>query len=324
MAFDVVDASSLEAPLSAVQARTLREIVTYIRRENLPAGTHLREWHLAKLVGTSRSPVQAALNHLAALGLVEHDRNRGFFLQVPATSLADFSENLTTSAEDPLYLQIADGRLRGVIPDTVLEADLMRQFNATRNAVHRALSRIQQEGWVERAKGHGWHFTPMINSIEAYEESYAFRLMIEPAALLTPGFRPDPDLLADLRRQQQHIVQGGYKTMTPAELFEANARFHETLAACSGNRFVAQAVRRMDQLRRLVELGQAKQRPARKSQAEEHLGILEKVEQGDFLAAATLMRAHLEGARRQKAVSTFLVHPHSRCSLMRMGHWMRI
>jgi DNA-binding GntR family transcriptional regulator len=61
----------------------------------------------------------------------------------------------------------------------------------------------------------------------------------------------------------------------------------------------------MDQLRRLVELGQAKQRPARKSQAEEHLGILEKVEQGDFLAAATLMRAHLEGARRQKAVSTF-------------------
>ena len=68
MAFDVVDATSSEAPLSAVQARTLREIVAYIRREDLPAGTHLREWHLARLVGTSRSPVQAALNHLAGLG----------------------------------------------------------------------------------------------------------------------------------------------------------------------------------------------------------------------------------------------------------------
>jgi DNA-binding GntR family transcriptional regulator len=305
MTLNVVDATSLETSLSTVQARILREIVAYIRREDLPAGTHLREWHLAKLVGTSRSPVQAALSYLATLGFVEQDRNRGFFLHVPATSLADFSEQLTTSAEDPLYLQIADGRLRGIIPDTVLEADLMRQFNASRNAVHRALSRIQQEGWAERAKGHGWHFTPMINSIEAYEESYAFRLMIEPAALLTPSFKPDQDLLASLRRQQQYIVQGGYQTMTPAELFEANARFHETLAACSGNRFVAQAVRRMDQLRRLVELGQAKQRPARKGQAEEHLGILEKVEHGDFLGAATLMRAHLEGARRQKAVSAF-------------------
>jgi DNA-binding GntR family transcriptional regulator len=305
MSLEAAVPGSAETPLSDVQVRTLREIVAFIRRENLPAGAHLVEWQLARLVGTSRSPVQAALNHLQALGFVEHDRNRGFFLCVPATSLADFSEQLATSAEDPLYLQIADGRLRGVIPDTVMEADLMRQFGASRNAVHKALSRIQQEGWVERARGHGWCFIPMINSVEAYEESYAFRLMIEPAGLLSPGFRIDRDVLADLRKQQEHIVRGGYHSMTPGELFEANAHFHETLAACSGNRFVVQTVRRMDQLRRLVELRQAKRRSARKSQAEQHLGILDKIEQGDFLAAATLMRSHLEGARRQKAVSAF-------------------
>lgn len=63
--------------------------------------------------------------------------------------------------------------------------------------------------------------------------------------------------------------------MTPQELFEANSYFHETLAACSGNRFLQQTVRRLERLRRLVEYRQASARAPRKGQAEEHLAILE-------------------------------------------------
>jgi DNA-binding GntR family transcriptional regulator len=51
---------------------------------------------------------------------------------------------------------------------------------------------------------------------------------------------------------------------------------------------------------------QAENRLPRKGQAEEHLAILEALTKGDFLRAATLMRDHLEGAKRQKVLSANL------------------
>jgi len=180
------------------------------------------------------------------------------------------------------------------------EADLMREFSVGRAILRKVLSRIQQEGWIERRPGHGLEFLPTIDSVEAYEESYALRLAVEPAGLLSPKFRPNRVLLDACRKQQEFIAGAGYRTMTPIELFEANARFHETIAEFSGNRFFVQTVRRMDQLRRLVEYMQAEHRLPRKEQAVEHLAILDAIATGDYLDAATKMREHLDGARRAK------------------------
>ena len=140
----------------------------------------------------------------------------------------------------------------------------------------------------------------MIDSVEAYEESYALRATIEPSGLLSAAFLIDGETLAACRKQQEFIAGGGYLSMTPQELFEANAQFHETLAGCSGNRFLQQTVRRLNQLRRLVEYRQASTRAPRKGQAQEHLAILDCLERGDRLAAADQMRKHLEQARRKK------------------------
>ena len=140
----------------------------------------------------------------------------------------------------------------------------------------------------------------MIDSPAAYEESYLFRNAIEPAGIMSPSFRPDPGAFSALKKEQERIVEGGYLTMTPIELFEANSRFHETIALWSGNRFILHGVRRLDQLRRLVEYKQAIERPPRQIQAREHLAILDAIERLDYLRAATLMRDHLEGARRGK------------------------
>ena len=140
----------------------------------------------------------------------------------------------------------------------------------------------------------------MIDSAEAYEESYVFRTALEPTGLLASGFIADPAELSAVRRQQELIANTGWKTMTPIELFESNSQFHETLAKWSGNRFILQAVRRTDQLRRLVEYRQARSREPRQTQAKEHLEILDAIAAHDALKAASLMRAHLEGARRGK------------------------
>ncbi|WP_321937466.1 GntR family transcriptional regulator [Paraburkholderia sp. J8-2] len=289
-----------QAPLTPLQTRVAREIIALARREDLSVGDRLAESLLAEKIGTSRTPVNAALHHLAALGVVYYDANRGFFMAQAARDVTDVAEQFFKEPDDPLYLKIADDRLARRLPDVVSEADLMRQYDVSRSELRRVLSRMQEEGWLERQVGHGWQFMPMIDSVDAYEESYLFRASIEPTGIMSPTFKANRAELEELRRRQEFIAGSGYLTMNSVELFEANSEFHETIAKWSGNRFIAQSVRRMDRLRRLVEYRQARARKPRQGQAKEHLAILDAIAQHDLLKAATLLREHIDGARRAK------------------------
>jgi DNA-binding GntR family transcriptional regulator len=292
----------MTSDLTSSQQKALREIVAYVRRERIPAGTHLPEWTLAKLIGTSRSPVRVALDRLVASGVMRYDKNRGYSVDASFDNLpADVLEQVH-SADDPLYLRLADARFRGAIPESVTEADLTRMLDASRSDVRKVLVRAQSEGWVEKEAGYGWRFLPMIDSLDAYDDMYSLRAAIEPAGILSPKFRPNLDELHELRREQQAILNGGHEAMTPAERYESNARLHETIAAWSGNRFALQTLRRLDQMRRLAEYRQARQRLPRRALAQEHLDILDAIERGDFLEAASLLRRHIEAARTKKAV----------------------
>lgn len=289
-----------QAELTPLQSRVAREIVAYARRENMRAGEHLAESMLAEQIGTSRSPVNVALRHLAKQGVLQHDLNRGYFLSKDALELDGVAKQFSAEPDDPLYLRIAEDRLAKRLPDEVSEADLMRQYDTSRSVLRKVLSRIQQEGWVEKLVGHGWHFQSLIDSPDAYEESYVFRAAVEPTGLLSNTFTALAAEVAALRRQQQFIFDGGYKTMTEIELFESNSHFHESLAKWSGNRFIYQSVRRTNQLRRLVEYRQARAREPRRIQAQEHLAILDAIQAQDLLKAASLLRNHIDGARRGK------------------------
>lgn len=288
------------ADLTPLQTHVAREIVGYVRRENLKAGEHLAESLLAEHIGTSRSPVNVALRFLAKQGILTHDLNRGYFLNSDASTLDTVANRFSSEPDDPLYLQIAEDRLKHRLPDEVNEVDLMRLYDTSRSVLRKVLLRIQQEGWIEKMVGHGWQFLPLIDSPDAYEESYVFRSAIEPTGLLASTFAVQTYELADLRRQQQFIVDSGYLTMTSIELFESNSQFHETLAKWSGNRFILQSVKRTNQLRRLIEYRQARDREPRRAQAAEHVAILDAILEQDMLKAATLLKSHLEGARRGK------------------------
>jgi DNA-binding GntR family transcriptional regulator len=184
----------------------------------------------------------------------------------------------------------------------------MERYRIPRYVLSKVLSRIQQEGWIEKSAGHGRCFLPMIDSPEAYEESYFFRLAIEPTGLVSLGFKADLAELERLHGEQQFIIEGGFETMTAVELYLANREFHENLARWSGNRFILQSVRRIDQLRRLVEYRQVLLRPPRRVQAQEHLAILAAIARQDLPKAAGLMRAHLERAMCNK-VKEVLIFP---------------
>jgi DNA-binding GntR family transcriptional regulator len=285
-----------------LQVRIARGIVALVRREARPVGHHLAEAQIARDIGTSRSPVKAALAYLADLGVVTRDANRGFFLARDAASLTAVAEQFASSPDEPLYLQIAADRLAGTLADEVGEAELMRRYDVARTTLRKVLARVAREGWIEPGVGHGWRFLGMIDSPQAYDESFVFRQSIEVTGLLSQSFRYD-EQLAELQREQRHIVEGGWSLMTAAELFDANSRFHEVLGRWSGNRFIYESIRRINQLRRLVEYSQTTNRKPRKTQAQEHLEILDAILRTDQLSAAALMRNHLDGARKLKSLN---------------------
>jgi DNA-binding GntR family transcriptional regulator len=290
-------------PLTTLQSRVARKIAALARRENLKAGEHLTESLIAERIGVSRTPVNAALRYLVGVGMLVHDPNRGYFLNRDAQECLALVEYLFQKPDEPLYLQIVDDRLRCALPDLVSESELMRRYGVARSTLRNVLSRIQQEGWVEHQVGNGWQFLPLIDSPESYDESYLFRAAIEPAGVLAATFQFRPAELAALVRRQKFIADSGFESMTAIELFEANSEFHETVAAWSGNRFIAQSIKRVDGLRRLIEYRQAKLRPPRREAAVEHLAILDAISRQDNLSAASLLREHLEGARRSKVFS---------------------
>ncbi len=292
----------MTSELTQSQQKALREIVSYVRRERLPPGTHLPEWMLAKRIGTSRSPVRVALDRLVEVGVMRYDKNRGYSVHAAVENMPQEVVDEMNAADDPLYLRLADARFQGQVPESVTEADLTRLLDISRADVRKILARAYSEGWVEKETGYGWRFLPMIDSLEAYDDMYSLRLAIEPAGILSPKFRPNLEQLDVLRKEQQAILDGGYESMTATERYESNSRLHEAIVGWSGNRFALQTLRRLDQMRRLAEYRQAKQQLPRRALAQEHLELLDAIRAGDTLGAASLMKQHIAGAQSKKVV----------------------
>jgi DNA-binding GntR family transcriptional regulator len=174
------------------------------------------------------------------------------------------------------------------------------------------LNRMAQEGWIKRKSGNGWFFTELIESKQAHEDSYFFRMTIEPAALLAPGFSVDSAALQRLRAEQTALRDGRLGRITSEELFEIGARFHETLIAFSGNEFFVAALARVNQRRRLVEY-EAMAHPADFiEQCHEHLALLDLIEQGHQQEAAAFLLRHLDIVRgvKLRGVSQANLIPH--------------
>lgn len=290
-------------PLTPGQLKLLQAVLTHIRQHGWGPETHLAESSLARLLGTSRSPVRAVLRHLASLGLVHHDRNRGFFLAVEARELPTGLVSPIQSRQDQIYLHLANARFEGRLPETVTESELSRILGASRADMHQALLRAQDEGWAHKTAGYGWEFLPTVDTLDSYDDLYAVRVALEPACVLNPKFRPEKAQLAQLRAEQLAIGNADPTSLDPVELFESNARFHATIAGWSGNKVAIQILGRLDRMRRLAEYRQATRPLPRDALANEHCAILDAIEAGDMLTAAALLRNHLDGARRKKVIA---------------------
>ena len=277
-------------------------ILELIREDGLPPGSHLPAQMLADRLRISRSPVNQALGVLHEKGVLHREPNRGYFLateiEAPAAQLAEelgLDEGGSTAA---VYFRVAEDRLQGLLPDTFSESLLKQRYELTSAQLQALLHRMAQEGWVQKKPGYGWEFSPMLTTSESLLQSYRMRLALEPAALLEPGYRIAPEVLARCRAAEEHLLHGGIKTDTADQIHERGVRFHEALVEGSGNPFFIDAIRRVNRVRRLLSYRSTQDRKRYKQHCEQHLMILDLLEQGRNEEAAEALREHLTATLR--------------------------
>jgi DNA-binding GntR family transcriptional regulator len=286
--------------LTALQLRLAAQIADWIRREGLRPGEPINQLQLAERFGVSRTPVKAALQCLSDAGAVRF-RVRG--VEVADVSAAKSEETSLVDPADYLIRQLAADRHRGDLAQEMSEADLMRRYSEPRPAIVSALRRLAELGVVSRKPGFGWRFVAAETPDEK-RAAYSFRMAIEPAALLEPGYSADAGWIADMQARHRCFLARTWSDSDAVSFFEMNADFHLGLVSFSKNRFFVQAIKQQNSLRRLRNyswrLGPVRVRVS----CEEHLGILAAVGSGDLAKAATLLRDHLAATSRLVAGSS--------------------
>lgn len=277
-----------------LRRKLTREIALHIKQSQLPVGARLTEKSLCETFNVSRTPIRAALRSLAEAGAVSYVKNRGYFTTAAAGDID--GTMVPDSDEETLYLRITRDRFSGELADEFTEADLVRRYGAPRRALTRLLHRLSREMLVEKRPGHGWSFAEILDSQQAHDESYRFRLCIEPSALLEPTFRIDRAILAESRAAHEKMLKGDSGSISSIALFEMNADFHQMLADFSGNRFFQEAMRRQNNLRRIISYQWVYGPDRVIDTCQEHLAIIEATVSGDMMWAASLLRKHISTA----------------------------
>jgi DNA-binding GntR family transcriptional regulator len=272
-------------------------VLDLIRQEGLEIGAHLPAQWLADQLKVSRTPINDALAYLHDKGVLQREKNRGYFIAktVDATDPAVRKKlGLTQSdATSRAYFAMADDLLKGELPETVSEVLLRSRYELTAAQLQAVLHRIAQEGWAQKKAGYGWEFSAMLTTPDSLLQSYRLRMALEPAALLEPGYRLDDKVIEQCRAAEQHLLDGGIETDTPDQLHERGVRFHESLIEASGNPFFIDTIRRVNRVRRLISYRSMQDRQRYKEHCKQHLHLLDLLEAGRNQEAAETMREHL-------------------------------
>lgn len=286
--------------LSPLQLRLLPRILDFIEERRIAVGGRVSESELAQKLGVSRSPIRASMKLLLANELFKHSAGSGYTLARPVRA-EDFSRFDTVGSDIVLYERLAEDIYKRRISGSFKEREILRRYQCGRSDLQKVLLRANREGIIARSPGRGWVIRPALDDSRVYYESYRLRIIIEPAALLEPLFSISPKLLDGLRRQHQTAL--GKHSLSGIELFEMNASFHETLAECSGNRYILEIIRHQNQLRRLSQYYRDRSAERVAVGCREHLTIMDALENGNNQTAAERMRYHLLESSKRFQVS---------------------
>ena len=274
-----------------------RSIWHYVRRHHMNAGIHLKELELADALRVSRTPIRGALSYLAERGLVEHRPNRGYFLKVSSDEMDLDALELPETVQHRFLEALASEWFAHQGPQSFSEREFRIRHGLGRLATSRILSKLSDEGIVSRNQGHGWHIEPSLNHKGTREESYAFRMALEPGAIRSRAFKLDHGLADLSRRDHEAALHSPVERTALATLTTIDAAFHRLIGVSSRNRHVLAAIERQNALRRIMRYASWDKVRMLETCAQ-HLEILAALNGDARETAAQLMEHHLESARR--------------------------
>ncbi len=281
----------------------INKIATQLTQEILSGvitpGGHLVAQQIADKYRVSRTPARDALITLEKFDLLELQPYRGYFVteDSPQSKARDLLKQL--GSDKDYYFQLVDDWLSDDLPVTVTEQYLRNRYDLTKARLNDLLARAAREGWAEPKEGYGWSFLPVAKTTEAFEDIYRFRLAIEPAAMLEPGFEAKPKVLAELRRSQEKLLEVDLGNI-PEQLLVSGSNFHEELIKLSNNNYFYSSLKRINQMRRLMEYRAEFHWERLIGECNQHLEIISHLESGEIIEASYLMRRHLQGALKRK------------------------
>ncbi|HEY6633278.1 MAG TPA: GntR family transcriptional regulator [Rhizobiaceae bacterium] len=277
-----------------------QRILEAVRRGGFHAGDHLAEQQIASLCSVSRTPVRAALRLLADQGAVRWEKDSGYTLAIDPASTMEAAADLPSAEEEMLAESILRDRTARRLDDTVTASGLARRYSADRRTVLKSLRILEAANWIGKAPGQSWVFRAAHEGPEALAESYDFRLMLEPSALLAPGFCLDEVEASALRLAMEAQIASPEASFDVREFQRLDLDFHGMIARGSSNRFVGQALADHLKLRRLPGALSGVNVFRLKQSTREHLAILDQLEAKQLEAAADLLRLHLRLSRSQR------------------------
>lgn len=306
------------APLYAAIERALERAIV---SGALAPGTVLTEGPVAKLFGSSRTPVRTAMGELAARGLLERFAGRGFLApgadRPNRVKLTPAMLGLEEGAPEPQMgaaERIArdfEGAVARALPFglfRVHEQAAADHYDVSRNVIRELLSRLQDRGLVQKNPRSHWMIGPLTARDVAHY--FAIREALEPLALAESAPRLPGRELADML-ERVIAAQDDPDDLPPPVIEELESDLHVRLLAASPNPHLLRMIRQ-SQIALVVNRVFAEfvgSRPFALAMGE-HRIVLEFLTRGSWAAGADAMAEHMRLSaertrRRLMAVSVF-------------------
>ncbi len=285
-----------------------RRLAAAIEGGSLPPGAVLTEEGVARLFGTSRTPVRTALGGLLEQGRLARFDGRGFVVcdngkAIAPRRLTLTREMLGLSADRPTTpLPVASDRIQrsfeaalsGALPFglfRVNEQAAAHHYGVSRTVVRELMPRFQDRGMLRKDLRSHWTVGPLTAQDVAHH--FAVRGKLESLALLDSAPRTPSEEIAAMRRRVAAALDQGAEASADA-IAALERDIHVSLLSRSPNKHLLRIIRQ-SQVTLVVGNVFAKVvgvRPFRLD-VQEYAIVLDFVMRGAFDAAANALEEHL-------------------------------
>lgn len=203
------------------------------------------------------------------------------------------------SLADRVFVALRDdlmwGRFRPT--DRLAENSLAERYDVSRTPVREALARLLADGLIERRDRGLYPYRPRIDDLE---DLYELRITLELRGIQRvedgQGHRHDATVLEPLLETWREFRKS--PPVPDAGIVKEDERFHCQLLSASGNHALVSALEAVNARIRPMRMFDYLTEDRVLATIDEHIGITERILDGDLARARTLLHAHIDGSRQ--------------------------